>query len=235
MNFETSHLIQALENLESSSFLAYSTCKAKIEKPILFRLAKELEQILKIEDQEDIHVSFEYTYNNFLNSKHRMLGKQKSDLVIADAKSVKYKGKDKERVHVVVEAKLYYTFDYKSENMKKKKIIPDLRRLLEIKYNICGEEIQKYFLLFLVHYSSEKVHDTLFAYGAGHNRQMKNLSSNEELFSLAQKEMKEFFEIDLKNKYKLDYNLNLSKIIETKLGYFRNTEIKLISFLIEVE
>ena len=35
MSFETSHLIQALRNLESSSFLAYSTCKAKIEKPVL--------------------------------------------------------------------------------------------------------------------------------------------------------------------------------------------------------
>lgn len=223
MNFKAEIILNSLKKMDSS-FLAYSTCKAKIEKPLLFRLSQEIEKQLEEEGSKGLHASFEFTYNNFYgdDAGTKKLGLKRSDLVIVDID-------EEENIHSVIEVKLYYTFDYFKESMKNS-IREDLHKIGQIHLNLNKKPLKKYFILFLAHYATEEVHKDVFAYGGGHNREVrKNNNSHENLFEKVLAETKAFFQDNLQEKY----GLIIHEPISVTLGQFKKTDIRLLSFLVE--
>ena len=105
----------------------------------------------------------------------------------------------------------------------------DLNKLKEICYNLFQNPIKKYFILLLAHYSSNEVHEDIFAYGAGHNRKVTKFKSSENLSSKASEKTYKFFKDELKK----DYHLKVYEPIITTLGQFRKKDIELLSFLVE--
>ena len=222
MLFDINVLIDILKNL-NSPFIAYSCYKAKIEKPILLFLSYQLEELLLEEGDEDLLTLLECTYNSFFNRKGINLGKKRIDMVIANID-------EPEIVYTVFEVKLCYSFDTHKRSIRKQ-ILDDFERLKPIEFNLNKKKINKYFILFLIHYAKDNVDENIFAYGGGHNRQVKrNNRLHKELYKHAKKRLNSFFNEIVNEEIKIQVQGSYDVI----LGNFDRVDILLTSYLVEV-
>jgi len=212
----------ALKNLQSP-FISYSCCKAKIEKPILLYLSFQLEQLLIENDIEDQLTLFEFTYNYFLNEKGKKMGLKRADMVIVDIDNT-------DIACAVFEVKLCYSFDAHKKSIRDQ-IKLDIYRLNPIRTNLYRIPVKKFFILLLVHYANNNVNEDIFAYGGGHNRQVRlHKKSHQELKTKANERMKTFLIDGVQKKPQLKFHGSF----DVKLGKFESVEILLTSYLIEV-
>ena len=196
--------------------LATIVTKTKAERVILALLAEEIERRNK-----DIVTRIEYNYSEILK---KLTGR--ADLALtADL------GRNFLEPFVLVEAKLFYTFDAVRDEEAKGKDKWD--RIVESSFENDLKKLEKvpgkcakYFVIFLVHYD-RKVVPGYFKYHVSHYRvvEKRDYSTTSQLLEEAEERVKETFE-RWKNQSRIEpteqdvYTLNI--------GTYRGTEIKLV-------
>ena len=139
-----------------SGFYSYLLCRTKGEKELLEFLGFQIEQTTKLSTK------VEYTSKEYRCSR--------LDLAVLDRDQVPVE---------VIEAKFYYSFDgcciHDSQLAQRSEVEKDVEKM-----RVLSDSISKFFVLFLVHFDSERV-PVLFPYSGTNNRVMTKFRSADEM------------------------------------------------------